>query len=308
MNPTELRQHLAEYADGELAPALRTEIETLLAGDPAARAEVERWQALRRCAQRALASETLPAGLADRVRTAIHAQSAVRLPRLYRLGLPGLAVAAAVVLAFFIWPKGAEATSVPASSFAAIYRKCAVEHRHDSLVRGPNGSPTLAGLRAAAPLVAGLPDLTAGGYRLDGACRCGPRECKDNGAKVVHVYFRRSDNENDVVSAFAVQCRLKLCARDGSPCRGCKCAGVRPYRGDQDGDVSLVSWTDHGVSYILVGRMPQEMLTKLAEGPALAVRPIPRPATAGNRIAAPTLATPYPHRALPILAHATTAP
>ncbi len=267
MNPSEMRKHLAEYADGELDPAQRAEIEAHLAQDPASRADVARWQALRQCAHRALVSEPVPRGLEDRVRANLQASRRVRSRRLYRLGLPGLAVAAAVVLALFVWPGSeAAATNVQVSGFASVYRRCAVERRHDTLnVRGDGGCKTLAELQAEAPLAAGLPDIPSHGYRLDGACWCGPPECKECGARVLHAYFRRSDDPNDVVSAFAVDCAITLCTCGGTPCPGCQ-RGTAEFRDGTDGDVSLVCWKRQKISYVLAGRMPREELTKLAQG------------------------------------------
>ena len=267
MNPFEMRKHLAEYADGELDPAQRAEIDAHLAQDASGREDVARWQALRQCAQRALVSEPVPRGLEARIRTNLRASRRVRSRRLYYFGLPGLAVAAAVVLALFVWPgSGQAAPNVPVSGFANVYRHCAVEHRHDGLtVRRNTGCKTLAELQAETPLAAGLPDITSHGYRLDGACWCGPPECKKCGARVLHVYFRGSDDPNDVVSAFVVSCPIKLCNCGGKPCPGCQ-HGTSEFHDGTDGDVSLVSWTRQKVSYVLAGRMPQEELTKLAVG------------------------------------------
>jgi anti-sigma factor RsiW len=266
MNPSELRKHLAEYADGELDPAQRAELEAHLAQDPASQADVARWQALRQCAHRALAGETVPPGLDERLRARLRAARHGHTRRLYRFGVPGLAAAAAIVLALFLWPKGAEATSVHASGFASVYRHCAVERRHDALqVRNATGCKTLAQLRAETPLAAGLPDLARHGYQLDGACWCAPPECTQCGMRVLHVYYRRADDPNDVVSAFAMGCRLKLCSCSGTPCAGCR-RGAREFQDGTDGDVTLVSWTDRRVSYVLAGRLPREQLAQLAEG------------------------------------------
>jgi len=274
MNSSEIHKHLAEYADGELDPAHRAEIEAHLAQDADSRAEVARWQALRQSTHRALVSEPVPRGLEDRIRANLRASRRVRGRRLYYFGLPGLGVAAAVVLALFLWPRGgAAATNVPVSGFASVYRHCALEHRHDTLnVRGDAGCKTLSELQADTPLAAGLPDLPSHGYRLDGACWCGPPECKQCGARVLHAYFRRSDDPNDVVSAFVISCPIKLCSCNGKPCPGCR-RGAAEFRDGTDGDVSLVCWTCQSVSYVLAGRMPQEKLARLADGALATSRP-----------------------------------
>jgi anti-sigma factor RsiW len=270
MNPADLPQQLAAYADGELDPATRAEIETLLAQQPEARAAVERWQALRRSARRAVDGESVPAGLETRLRANLRApQHPRRAPRVYRLGLSGLAVAAALVLAFFVWPAGAAGTSVKACDFARVYRRCAVEHRHDPFaVRGDKPCNRMGKLCGQCSMKCKLPDVAAcGRYQLDGGCNCSPCE----GLRVVHAYFRANDDPNAVVSVFATDNRIKLCGANGVACPCCV-QGEHEYRGGTDGDVSVVGWRDGTHTYVLVGRMTPKELVHLAEGlPAVAL-------------------------------------
>ncbi len=270
MNTSEFQRNLPDYADGELDPELRAEVEARLEDDPQGRAEVERWRALRRCAGRALNSEPVPAGLQERVQTALRRRPA-RHPRVYRLGLPGLAVAAAITLAFFLWPQGVAATSVKACDFASIHRKCALEHRHDSFnVRGGVFPQVLDKLTEGAGFACCVPNVTAcGGYRLDGACRCSP--CKD--VRVVHVYFRSDDPSQQVVSAFAIDCRVNLCSANGSACPGCE-HGQRHYHGGLDGDIAIVCWDEGNQSCVLAaGGMEPQKLVQFAQGVPVAQLP-----------------------------------
>lgn len=263
-----LRHYLAEYADGALDPALRREIEALLARDPEARAEVARWQALRRAAGRAIAGEPVPGGLAERIRRGLRERSARRVPRLLRLGVVPLAAAAAVILAVTVWPQGASATSIEAAGFADVYRRCALTHKHDTFqVRNAAGEAcprALCRIRQKAAFACSVPNVAGcGRFRVEGACTCGPRGCDSH---VVHVYFRSVDHPEQVVSVFAVDRRVKLCRKDGAHCPNCSTCR-RCYDVASDGEVKLVSWQECGQSYVLVcQRMDERGLTELADG------------------------------------------
>ncbi len=259
MDPAELRQHLAQYADGELDPTTAQEVERLMASDPEARAEVERWRALRQSAGRVLTNTAVPARLETRIRAGIRARRGSAGPRLLRFGAPGLAVAAVVLLAFTFWPRGASATAVEACDFARIYRNCAM-HGHDTL--GVNGGPTrktVAQLRNENPHAGEIPDLSVAGYELVGACTCPPAP----NVRVVHAYFRHCA-EGNIVSSFSIACQIHLC-NQGQPCK-CACQDNHVYRCANDGPVTLICWSECGHSYVLAcGKLTREQLVELAE-------------------------------------------
>lgn len=271
MNPADLRTHLAAYADGELASPALEEVEAHLAKDAGARAEVQKWQALRHSANRAVTNEPVPAELEARIRAGLRKSAPRRSPRIYRLGYSGLAVAAAVALAFFIWPAGAAATSVKACGFAKVYRACAIKKHHDTLNAraglewdvfaklDQNGS--FENVRQNADFTCALPDLcTTGTYRLEGGCQCAPAD----GIRVVHAYFRCTAEPFNVVSVFAVDKRIQLCGEDGSACPGCKAHG-REYHTAKDGNVTLVAWDHNDHSYVMCcGRLTREQIIDLS--------------------------------------------
>jgi len=265
VNPAWRKQRLVEYADGELSPGERAEVEAYLRDHPADRSVVERWQALRQSARRVLDAEPVPVGLAERVRARVAVARCRHSGRWYRLGASGLAAAAVLVFAVLMWPRGAQATSIQVSGFAAVHRRCALEQQHDALGvrRGARGA-SVRQLQAVEPLARQLPDLTAVGYQLESVCRCGPAECRGCGARVLHACFRRSDDQDVVVSAFVVDRSVQLCAADGSHCSQCQ-RGRRCFRCGTDGDITVVGWNEGRISYLLAARMQRQELTRLAE-------------------------------------------
>lgn len=266
MSPADLHQHLAAYADEQLDPNLRGQIETHLADHPADRSEVDRLRALRRSVHRTLNADPVSDTLADRIRAGLHARPRAKMVRLYRIGLPGLAVAAAAVLAFSLWPRGAVATPVEAAGFVNIYRLCAVSHRHDEYgVRGAKFPGCLTRLQERSGFNCCMPDLsTFGPYEIDGACHCAPVD----DIRVVHAFFRRADAPNAVVSIFAVDRRIEL-MNHGTACAALRSA-KRSFRTATDGDVTLIGWSDGNRSFVLVGQQKQSELERLAEDAAVA--------------------------------------
>ena len=265
MNRTEARKHLTAYADGELEPELRRQVAAHLETDAESRAEVERWRALRRGIHGVLAREAAPAGLEARVRQRL----APRRRRIYTLGVPGLA-AAAIALALVFWPRAAAATAVEAAGFARIHRSCALERRHDSLaVRDVQPVAALARLKQEFAFSVCLPDLSGAGYRLDGACGCGP----SSDMRTVHAFYRSAAAPDNVVSVFSIRGKIQLCTC-GAPCADCNC-GQRHYHGGADGDVNVVTWDEGPCSYVFCGRLRQDALVRLADGVRLARLPRP---------------------------------
>ena len=168
-----MRQHLAIYADGELPNDLHRDIEARLALDAESRMEVDRWRALRRCANRGLSCEAPPAGWRERLTERIDAaRSARHRRRILRLSLTVTAAAAVVVLALVAGTPGNQAVSgslaelptVTADRVAAIYRKCALTHHHDPEHMCGRSRQEIEQLLAQSPEVrfaSHVPDLSA---------------------------------------------------------------------------------------------------------------------------------------------------
>lgn len=278
MTETELHRRLAEFADGEVDPRTREQLAAQCAIDAQARAEVRRWQALRRCTHRVLCSEQVPAGLAERILSEVRGPRLERGPRFFRapllrVGAPLAAAAAVAFAVFVVAPRYAAATPVKACDFARVYRACALEGRHDPFrVRGAqDGAGALDTLRGHARFPCKLMNVAEhSGYRVDGGCTCSP--C--SGLKVVHAYFRAADDPNEVISAFVMERRVKLCGPDGSACpgkAGCPRKG-RNYHTASDGEVTVVSWDEADRTYVLVSRADGADLVGLADSLNLAVQ------------------------------------
>lgn len=261
MKRSEFEQKLAMHADGELDAPDAVAIEKHLAFHPEDKAIVARWEQLRASAKRAVDSEPIPAGLAERIRAALPQgdDSAAseppfrKAPRVYRLGVSGLAAAAVIVLAIIFLPG---ATRVDVAGFSGIYHKCAVSLHHDSLsIRGgtawkdfvnqPNRLPVCT-VEGKAPFACRVPNLPSRGFMLEGACTCSPCD----GIRVVHVYFREVDNPDNVVSVFVMEEPIELCA-NGEPCGKCQMGGGR-YRSADHSGLSLAAWDADGHSYVVV--------------------------------------------------------
>lgn len=279
MDPADIRRHLAAYADGELVGPERIAVEAHLRRHPDDVAPVRRWRELRGMVGRMLLNEPVPAGLAERVRAGLAAGRIQARPRwrVYRLGLPGLAVAAAILLAVVVVPRGAEASRpIATEGFAGIYRRCALTHHHDTLgVRGgsswaefqpPCDRAALARLRQAAAFPCHPADLsTCGAYHLNGACECAPNP----DVRVVHAYFLRTEPDARVISAFVVDQRVRLCTAGGEPCPACT-AGQRRYCSGYDGEVTVVAWVSGNRSYVLAGQVDERELVRMADSVAVA--------------------------------------
>lgn len=265
MNPTDMREQLPEYADGALDAAQSAAVEAYLAAHPEARAEVERWRALRGSAHRSLQSVPVPAGLHERVQAALEAErrgAGRGWLTIYRLGVPGLAAAAVVVALVALWPGGARATPVDAEGFARLYRLCAVDHRHDALgLRGCRCCEAAGKLKTCAGFACQVPDLgRCGRYRVDGACRCSPAK----GLRVVHAFFRYEDDPRRVVSVFAVDRAIELRAR-GVTSTGCRTPCGRHYHTAEADEVHVAAWDEGAGSVVLVSEMSRPDLVRLVE-------------------------------------------
>lgn len=261
---SDMRPHLAGHADGELAAELYPTVEAHLAECQKCRMEVERWQVLRRCAQRVVASEALPPGLEQRLRQRLRTQSRTTRHRLIKFMVPGLAAAAVIVVAVSLYLPGVvqgAAVDVSAEDFARVYHKCAVARHHDSHnCRGMSAHDArefLARGLSFEPLVA---DLSAHGYVLEGACECFPV----HEVRVIHVHYLGQDTRAQVVSLFSADRRVRL--KTGSPFRGEGDRGHpdRFYEVAKAGQVNVLKWDEQRGSFALCSQMEREQLLELA--------------------------------------------
>lgn len=293
MTPADLRRYLAIHADGELPADARDAVERVLAGDPACRAEVARWQTLRRCAHRGLASEPVPAHLRERVMARLAA--ARRPPRGRAWPVLGVLTAAAAMIVLSVaswWRTGREegadqplaAPAVPvltAESLADIFQRCALHGCRNSLAL-VDGTVTEARevitRTAAIRFAARLPDLTEQGYRLAGLCCCSPRE----GLRTVHAYYERlgrvaaqPPQPGDRLSFFCLECCIELerCQSACGQTPGARHPQRRYALTTTADNVTVVKWDEQSLSYALCGVLPETDLVRLVDAVDLAWRP-----------------------------------
>lgn len=260
-------ERLEAYADGELAPTERAEVEAALRGDPRAAATVAWWRGLRAACKRSLDAEPVPTAFATQLQRSLSAQRVILRRRILRLGVPGLA-AAALFLVISLWPRPAEGTPVDPRGFAAIHDQCAVHSRHDTLgVRSMPPGTCVSKLKCKMPFACCVPNLaTCGKYHVDGGCTCSPA----SGMKVVHVYFRADEAPDVVISAFSIDRPIKFAARPkGESVTAC---GGRQVKAGEDelGNISMVVWKRAEGSYVLAARLPEAQLRQLADRATLA--------------------------------------
>jgi hypothetical protein len=273
MNETEIRNKLPLYADGELSPADTAEVETYLRNNPAAQAEVAACQKLRLVVGRVLTTESIPVGLEDRLRSHLRGLRVVRGPRVFRLGLSGLAAAAVLMLTFFLWPEGTPASAAggaAATFFTDHHWEAAYEDHPDDLgVRDGRDweefdrtkcSGCCKRLCSKTPFPCSLPDMSAMGYRLQGATVF---RLKDD--RVVQAYFRCADEVGSMFSIFVVEDELRLFDRAGKPVSVLE-GKTRVYNGGRCGKFSVVSFVADGQTYILCcGKATPEQLVAMAD-------------------------------------------
>lgn len=286
MTPRDLRDQLPAYADGELDPADRQAMESRVAADPDALAQVSRWQALRRCCLRVTQSDACPDGLHDRLRTRLlAAAAATRVRRIKLLAGSALGLAAAVLLAVLVtqdtsWiyrsPQGgstSRAVLVEPAAFKGIFDNCALKHHHDLLELSGKSIPQ-ADAEASKELkfAVHFPDLSDRGYKLAGGCPCSP--CKNLAA--IHAHYVRGDGATAVLSFFILERPIRL-----GECRSTSGCGKRRAVARQfevaavEGNVVVIKWDERNTSYALCACMPREDLIALADSLEVAVAPDP---------------------------------
>lgn len=263
---------LAIYADGELDPDRRHELERHLAADDESRRVVERWQALRNAANRVLIAEPIPAGLHERVLDRMRAAQTAHRYRTYKL-LATFAAAAVIVFAVLSWPDRVAATTVPVEDFAKIYDHCAVRHGHNSYHACQASYGLLQKkLRHDVNRKVRLPNLAPHGFQISGACKCGPDKCHS-----VHVYYVNDTTPRRVISFFAVDRPIHLAC----PCdRKQVCTGRCTYQSTSVGEVVLLKWDEARTSYLLCGHVGQDELLALADAIRVSDDGVPRPSLA----------------------------
>ncbi len=283
MKQSELQRLLANYADGEVDAQVRADISLHLKGHPEDREAVRRWRGLRRAAHRALNSEAVPAELSKRVRGRLRGAPQNPVARIYRLGFPGMAAAAAVLLAVWIWPQGAAATSVEANYFARHHYESALKIHRDSLdTRHGMSYEDFVALQRGADRAAiwqnasfrcAVPDLEWCDYVLHGASEYVPA----NRAHVVHAYFRCKSAGGAVLSMFVIDRCVRVC-QDGK--NACRCShGERAYHKAQARGINIISWHENGKTYVLCcGIAEPDELVELADGIDRGQLADPRPA------------------------------
>ncbi|HOO18544.1 MAG TPA: hypothetical protein PLU99_15740, partial [Phycisphaerae bacterium] len=220
MTQPEVFRELATYADGEVDEVLRAELDRAVASDPEFQAAVARWQALRQCARRAVASEPVPGDLKGRICRALAHQRRLRLFRWW--GLSGLALASAALLVLLlvrptppaVFPDNGVVVLHPAD-FARIYEKCGYTYHHSLTEIGERRPAEVAQeveTWSDIDFPVYLPDISSEGFRLAGVCRCFPPE--RTGIRTVHANYVRgefspgtSSPPENVVSLFSMSGR-----------------------------------------------------------------------------------------------------
>jgi anti-sigma factor RsiW len=279
MNSSDFGTQLELYADGELDDPVCQLIEAAFAQQPAARAEVARWRALRASAHRGLRSTPVPPDLRQRVTELLTQQRRRPLRRIWPLAATMAAAAALLLLTVsYRVPNQTAAPSavhlVAAADFAHICEKCARARHHDSLQVARLSAAQAADVvqaDAASHFAAATPDFQARGFCLTGGCRCSPVP----GVPAVHLHYCRgadvpagSAEIKDVVSFFILAAPVKF--TDGAPSTLADCGAAqqrRAYHVAHTADAfNVVGWREHTCSYAVCGGLGGEELMRLAEG------------------------------------------
>ncbi len=285
MTQPEVLRELATYADGEVDEVLRAELDRAVASDPEFRAAVARWQALRQCARRAVASEPVPGDLKGRICRALAHQRRLRLFRWW--GLSGLALASAALLVVLlvrptppaVFPDNGVVVLHPAD-FARIYEKCGYTYHHSLTEIGERRPVEVAQevkTWSDIDFPVYLPDISSEGFRLAGVCRCFPPE--RTGIRTVHANYVRgefspgtSSPPENVVSLFSMSGRIELaqqrriCASD----QGCGHPQRHYFVARVGENVTVIKWDEAQSSLVVCSCIPQEELVELVDSAELA--------------------------------------
>lgn len=271
MNIIEARQHVFAYADGELAAQARREFESAMRAFPQLAEEVEQARALRRCLNRVLLSNSLPAGLEARVRENLRRRYPA--PRgATRLLWPVVGVAAAIALLMLVfqfrggesggvWSAPAAAMAeVATSEFAHVHERCACRERHGPFEYIGHTCPADAQRaydRNNEAYAVAIPDLIHSGYELDGICEC----FGDSSISVVHAYYRFPGRRPEIVSIFSLDRHVKL--KEGRPL-DVDCFGRNYEVGESEG-VTVLKWNGKRNSFAVCAYSDADTLLNIAE-------------------------------------------
>jgi anti-sigma factor RsiW len=293
MNCRTFRKFAGAFADGELDTRANAEVLEHLNMCPQCAQRVAEVQQLKATLGGVFQKERVPAGLADRVRTALLVEAGAAQPRKpvplrHRLFVP-LSMAAAVLAAVAVWqfwgagePPPGSATVIQARFAAETreqHRRCSqlgLKHHDESLGRDPDG--IAAKLTERLRLAVMAPDLEAYGYQLVGADACGILS-RTGG----HALYRNA--EGQWLSVFSVG--VADCAGASlGPSPGC--GRKEPFRERQDG-LSVVAWSEACAAYVLCGQAGLVDLTNIMAGvrrPAgeEGTEPIPQDAVERRRL------------------------
>lgn len=255
MNLTDAKKLAPIYADGELAPTERRELERIMAVSPEIQADVSRWRELRQRVNDALRSEPVPAGLALRVESRLAAER-LRVHRLRALPIVSvLGAAAAVGLAVFIWPSPAASSSLSPERFAKAFEMCG-KGGHNTLNISNDELAARRELDALRPYAVAVPDLRSDGYFVHGAC-----ECVGHGEfNVTQVGYATHESQPHYLSLFSLDKRYAL----EPAANPTQLHAARNYQFAQVGGVGVLEWTESGGTFVIAGEMPATQLTELA--------------------------------------------
>jgi anti-sigma factor RsiW len=288
MNCRSFRTYLGAFADGELNTERNLEaLEHLNMCEPCAR-RVSEVEHLKSALVRVWSARGASDSLRLRVQRVLARQQAperkvAELPRFLDRMVAPLTVAAAVVLAALIWRIGAtpgrDQSNAPFNASQAAldvreqHRLCAPlgkEHNDPSLPRDPEGIRRALGTTLHLRVLA--PDLTAFGYELIGADRCGLR-----GRVAAHILYQ-SRSRRSVLSIFTVGLNPQF---DPSSMER---IGGRAYFVSEDENLSVVAWHSGGQTYIVCAPVSADEVLALAD-PLRGFSSAARPRSPGRRLA-----------------------
>jgi anti-sigma factor RsiW len=279
MNCHEAQPHLATHADGELRGALRSEIEQHVGACEPCRTAVRDWQRLRAAANRVLYAGACPAAL--RAEIAARCRPSPRVarraaPQRLVWALGGLAAGLVLLAIYNIAPdyfdrarapvvntaaRAGGALGLDPAQFASIYQQCATAGRHDGLrVRGEPLARVRNTVAAQARFAVFLPDLSAHGFVLDGACTC----LKLKHARTVHAFYRRDTLPPETLSIFSISHDVDFGRCHKSGCRT-RSKPRRSYEVVTSESVTVLGWNEYGCGYVVCGEMDAQRLTELVD-------------------------------------------
>ncbi|MEO3413485.1 anti-sigma factor [Roseovarius sp. CAU 1744] len=254
---TDHTEKLSAFLDGELPEAEAQEIEKALADDPALRAELETLMAVDTAAQKEFASvldEPVPLELADAIRNAPSGQPAANeagAPSMFsRLG----AIAAVIALAIgggagYLagLSQGQQVAAAPGwlEDIADYHRVYASQGRHLVEVPAAEADHIRTWLTKSVGAEVRIPDLTAHGLTFQGA-----RLLVAAGKPVSQLMY--TDSENRVVALCLIRSDTP---RDG-------------FQEQNAGAFDMVTWGARNANLVIVGDKDRDDLTLIARSAA----------------------------------------